>query len=191
MIVAVRLREVEADRDDVEKGWVGGRDAKSLEVVSGVEQELIRAGVIGFPGQQGSVGAPVRVRDRVRDLAPIPATESEQLDSDTMGRLAVGGVEHVGGQAAHGDSFRETANVQAASAAVKEPAGPGPDEPVPRPYAGRRLRRPAQRRALRPMSDTVTRRLVRRPPRSTVSSTGWPTPLFWRAAVRSDRRRTG
>jgi hypothetical protein len=100
MIVALRLGDTEANRNDLEEGRVGQLDAAAAKVLAGVETQLIQSGLEIRAIEQSVIDATITVGDR-RFQEPRLPTGGEQLDLKTGGWLSRRGIENVSSQAAH------------------------------------------------------------------------------------------
>ena len=92
--------DLEVDGNDVEEG---ARDVLGAEVVADVEEELVGAREHGVALEEGSVAAAGGVGGGVEEESVV----LKELDADTGGGLARGGVEDMGGEFwRHGDRAR-------------------------------------------------------------------------------------
>ena len=97
-------------RLDVEERRIGGRRPDGLEVIPDMEDELVGPCLEPLAGHERRIGAAVAVRGGAHDRAAGVAVEGEELDRHAHGGLAVDGIQHVGGQASHGNLGCEPAN---------------------------------------------------------------------------------
>lgn len=101
MIMSIGLGDGKADRNAVKEGRIGRGRSDGPEIGADLEDELECSSPEVFPCHQGSIRSPVGIRDGAQNQAPFIAFESKKLDGDAPGRLAVGGIQNMGGQAAH------------------------------------------------------------------------------------------
>ena len=103
VVVALRLGNPEANRNQVEERRIGKLDAIAAKVVAGVEAKLISSRLELRAIEDGAVDAPVAVGDHGLD-EPRLALRGIELDLQARGGLARHGIENMGGEAAHRSS---------------------------------------------------------------------------------------
>jgi hypothetical protein len=195
--MAVRLRDLEADRHAIERAdqrsWSKRPGRRPPRRVHGARSSLPDRGAIR-PAVSG---------DHLDRSARLPSG-AEQLDGDAPGRLAVGGIQDMGGQAAIGARRRDCPETALPSNALAEHLsqrrrrrGTAAEQGSRRGSKIWRIAEGPSRIAVRSsvLSSAALPRSARRPARwscgrAQPSLDGLP-PARSRAAVRSERRRTG
>ena len=100
VVVLARIGDPESDRDEIEEGGIGQRDASGTQVFADVEQQLVGTCHKVGPSQQRLVAAAVVVGGHRGEPAAVVTVDPIELDPQARSRPSAGGVENVGGQPA-------------------------------------------------------------------------------------------
>src|SRR5947209_2672141 len=95
MIVALRLRNSEADRDLIEKWLRGERHALRAEIAAQVKYQFVRPGPQRAARDQRLIGPAILVGGDGEEPGARRCADFEQLDHNTLRGSAVIGIKHV------------------------------------------------------------------------------------------------
>ena len=100
--MCARVRDAEADRDDVQKARCLGRGGGRVQIGARVKLQLIGAGGELPLRQDRGIGAPVIIRDLARQMDTALPVEPVEVDGQTCRRAASRGIQNMSGQVALG-----------------------------------------------------------------------------------------
>ena len=102
MIMRTRIGDSEANRYEIEERRIGERSTVAAKIIRDVKGQLEFAGAHGVIGQQRLIGSSFGVGVQRLDQSRSASVDPREVDAHSGSRPAVGGVEHVGRELAHG-----------------------------------------------------------------------------------------